>query len=235
MAQAWKIRLPDGRVLIPGDWTSAEPLYSTVEIATGAFPVLTAFSFGRGADVPGSIGPRESDLKDTNLEGEGARLPENEELVIFNICNEVFKIGLTTAANLGSDAIPATDAPDVPLLDMLRLQRDILILLRIAFVKEYTRAPLGYFPASTGVEQVNSGGRSEVGAGATGYVAGNNGGTSVYDTRVLASPLYVAGGESLAVDFRAGGGTVAGLDLVAATGRMRIRTFLDGYRRRPVA
>lgn len=235
MAQLWKIRLPDGRVLTPGDWTSAEPLYSTVEIGAGPFPVLTAFSYGRGGQVPGSPGPRRSTLADTNLEGEGARLPENEELIAYSLNIECFQIGPDSA----TDVLPPTDAPDVSLVNMLRLQRDLLVITRIAFVKEYTRAPMGMFPSSTGTRQYNSAARSQVSVGATGYVASNNGGPDVCDARPFASPLYVAGGESLAVDFRPGPGSVTNLgglqDGWPAASRIRLRTYFEGYRRRPVA
>jgi hypothetical protein len=234
MAQVWKVRLPGGQTYTPGDWTASEPLWSTVELTTGAVPVLSAFSYGRGADVPGSIGPRQSDFIDTNLEGEGGRLPENEELVIFSMAVEVFKIGAAGQAG-GVDAIPATDAPDFPLLDMLRLQRDMIVVMRIAYVKEYTRAPLGYFPASTGVARMDSGSRTVISAGVSGTVVGNNGSTNVMDNRVFSSPLYVAGGESFTVDFRAGPGQINNIDLNANTGRARLRVFLEGYRRRPVA
>ena len=40
--------------------------------------------------------------------------------------------------------------------------------------------------------------------------------------------------ESMAVDVRSGPGIVTNLNL-AADSRMRLRIFLDGYRRRPVA
>jgi hypothetical protein len=235
MAQLWKIRLPDGRVLTPSDWTSAEPLWATVEIGVGAFPVLTAFSAGKGGTVPGSIGPRRANLADTNLEGEGSKLPENEEIIIYQQAIECFHIG----AQSGSDLLPQTDAPDVSLLNMLRLQRDLLIVARIAYVKEYTRATLGMFPASTGVQQWNSAARSAATAGVTGYVASNNGQISVQDARMFASPLYVAGGESIGVDVRPGPGQVTGLDAEstpgADDGRIRLRIFWEGYRRRPVA
>lgn len=235
MAQLWKIRLPGGKTLTPGDWTSAEPLYSTVEIGVGPFPILTAFSSGKGGTVPGSIGPRRSTLADTNLEGEGARLPENEEIIIYQMAIEAFHIG----AQSGADALPSIDPPDVSLLNMLRMQRDLLIVTRIAYVKEYTRAPLGIFPASTGVRQYNSAARSAISAGVDGYVASNNGGLSVKDARMFASPLYVAGGESIAVDFKPGPGSVTGLDAEstpgADDGRLRLRVYWEGYRRRPVA
>lgn len=228
MAQLWKIRLPNGKTLEPGDWTAAEPLYSTVEIGAAGFPIQTAFSYGRGGgDVPGSVGPRRATLSDTNLEGEGARLPENEEIIIYSMAIECFMIA---AANSG-DNIPDVDPPHVNATDMLRLQRDILVVFRIAYVKEYTRQPLSWFPAGTGVQMVNSGALNAAGAG---WVAGNNGGTRGLDARQFASPLYVAGGESIAVDFHPGPGSVLNLNL-PANSRIRMRTYFEGYRRRPVA
>jgi hypothetical protein len=236
MAQLWKIRMPDGRVLTPGDWTSAEPLYSTVEIGVGNFSVLSAFSFARGGQVPGSIGPRQANLADTNLEGEGARLPENEEIIIYQMGIEAFHI----AGQSSADVLPPIDPPDVSLPNMLRLQRDLLIVGRIAYVKEYTRAPLSWFPASTGVHQYNSGARSNISLATTGYVSSNNGRESVaMGARQFASPLYVAGGESIAVDVSPGPGAVLNLDAEtsgdADDGRLRLRLFWEGYRRRPVA
>lgn len=231
MAQLWKIRTPDGNVLTPGDWVTSEPLWSTVEISTAAFGVLTAFSYSTGGDVPGSVGPRQSTAVDTNLEGGGNRLPENEELIIFNIGIELFKTGAAASTN----SFPDADNPHVPLDDMLRLQRDVIIKLRIADVKNYTRAPLSYWPAGTGVASMYSGGRSRVsGAAANGEVPANNGSVSVDGRRELAAPFYVAGGESLALDFEPGPGSVTGLN-IAAGARILARTYLDGYRRRPVA
>ena len=71
MAQIFKIRTPDGDVVTPGDWTGAEPLWSTIEISEGNFQKQVAFSYGIGApSVPGSVGPRKATDADTNLEGE---------------------------------------------------------------------------------------------------------------------------------------------------------------------
>lgn len=232
MTQFYKVRLPNGNVLHPADWTAAEPLYSTVEINAGAFPVVTAFSYAIGGSVPGSPGQRQSTLGDTNLEGEGSRLPENEELIAYSLAIEVFMIGADGAAD--PSGLPAVDTPEVSLANMLRLQRDVLVLTKIAAVKEYTHSPMSWFPASTGVLQYNSAARSIVSAGATGYIAANNGGESVCDKRQFASPLYVKGGETLAIDIRPGPGSVQNLHMNAAA-RMRLRFFFEGYRKRPVA
>lgn len=239
MAQIWKIRTPDGNVVQPGDWTGAEPLYSTVEVAEGNLTLLTAFSYGIGnSDVPGSIGPRRALESDTNLEGEGNRLPENEEIIIFNIAVEVFAVG--DGGDAAADLIPQSDVPEVSLLNLLRLQRDMLGLIRIASVnKRYIEAPVGYYPASTGVLNYASGARSDFSSGASGYVSANNGSHNAHDIRELASPLRIKGGETFGFDFIAGPGAITGLNVDNAStgneGRLRLRTFLDGYRRRPVA
>ena len=237
MAQIYKIRTPDGNVVTPGDWTGAEPLFSVVEVAEGALTLLTAFSYGVGnSDVPGSIGPRRANDSDTNLQGEGNRLPENEELIVFNAAVEVFAIG--SGGNAAADLIPQSDVPEVSLLNMLRLQRDMVMTIRIASVnKSYIDAPVSYFPASTGVMNYTAGARSSISLGVDGYVSANNGSHNASDIRRLSSPLRVKGGETFGVDFLAGPGQVNGLnvDNGATAGRLRLRTFLDGYRRRPVA
>lgn len=241
MAQLFKIRMPDGKTYQPADWTAAEPLYSTIEIGVGAFPVLTAFAYPIGGAVPGSPGQRAATLADTNLEGEGARLPENEELIAYSLSIEVFMIGQET----GSDptTLPPSVQPFVSLPNMLRLQRDLIILTKIAAVKEYTRSPMSWFPAGTGVFESNALGANGFpinGGTVEPYVHANNGGETVCAARNFASPLYVKGGETIAIDVRPGPGEVEDLNLSVAgletpDSRMRLRLFFDGYRKRPVA
>lgn len=235
MTQLYQIRLPNGCMVAPGDYTAAEPLYSTVEVGTAAFTILSAFSYGRGGDVPGSVGPRMSNYADTNLEGEGNRLPENEEIFIYALAVEVFMLGVEDTP----EAIPPAQAPDVSVLNMLRLQRDLFVETRIGTdAKRYTHAPLSWFPGGTGALQWNSGALTPAG---TGYFAGNNGMPNTYDSRQFASPLHIAGGETFGVDFKPGPGSVVGLNLDqtppsgTVQGRMRLRTFLEGLRRRPMA
>lgn len=238
MAQVREVILPDGQKVVPADWTSAEPLWSTIEVSAGQFPLLRAFSYSAGADVPGSIGPRIATDCDTNLQGQGSVLPENEELICYNLAIEVFKLGTA----LSTDYFPDADNPEVPLPDMLRMQRDLVITFKIAAIKEYTHATMGYFPAGTGVAYAMSGGLTKISSGQTGVAVANNGSPSPADVRVFSSPLYVAGGESFSIDVSAGPGEVVGLNLAPDTaeapqspGRMRMRMFLDGLRRRPVA
>lgn len=231
MAQLDKVRLPSGNVVIPGEWTQAVPLFSTVEIPAGPFSSTIAFSYGQGGVVPGSIGPRPSTLVDTNLQGEGGKLPENEQITIRAMGVEVTKIGPAASVN----RFPDCDPPGVPLPDMLRLQRDLLVRLVIAGVKRYTDSPLSYWPAGTGLHYTISGGRSQVsGPAGNGEVPANNGYPRANANRELASPLQIAGGEAFGVHFDAGPNQVINLNL-ATNSRIRLRVYLDGERRRPVA
>lgn len=239
MGQLFKVRDPSGNVYSPGDWTGAEPLWTTIEIGEGSQQILRGFSYGvGGAAVPGSIGPRKANDADTNLQGEGGRLPENEELIIFNIAVDVFAIG--PGGGAVADSIPQSDPPEVSALNMMRLQRDVIVELRVASVnKVYIQAPVSYFPAAQGVRQYNSGARTNLSGGTDGYVSASNGSHNAHEMRELASPQRIQGGESFSLDFTCGPGEIVGLNVDSTDGntpgRLRLRSFLDGYRRRPVA
>jgi hypothetical protein len=230
MAQIVSIRMPDGSDYRPEDWTTAEPLWSTVEIGPGFFPLVKAFAYSRGAGVPGSPTNRTANWNDTNLEGQGGMLPENETLIIHNISCDVFKIGPAADLNVFPDA----EQPEVPLPDMLRMQRDLNVNLEIAAVKDYTASPIGYWPAGQGVSHMYSGGLSRAAGGLSGSVVATNGSPNTCDARYLGLPLGIQGGESFGVRFSCGPGEILGLNL-APTSRLRIRVFLDGRRKRPVA
>jgi hypothetical protein len=233
MAQLWKVRLPNGNVFHPTDWTAAEPLYSSVEIGTSAFPVLTAFSYPIGGAVPGSPTQRQSTLADTNLKGEGARLPQNEQCIAYSLSIECFMIGPESDTSDAS-GLPHVDPPFVSVANMLRLQRDLLVITKLAGTREYTRSPMSWFPAAAGVHMANSAARTQRSNGANGFAVAANGGTEVCDRRNFASPMYIAGGETLSVEVRPGPGQVDNLDL-ATDSRVRLRIFFEGYRARPVS
>jgi hypothetical protein len=232
MSQLLKIRLPDGRTLTPSDWTTAEGLYSTVELPTGNISIQEAFTYGIGGTVPGSANNRQSSLIDTNLQGEGARLPENEAMIIQAIAVEVYVIpapGSTWVTNSNN-----VISPDVGVSNMLAFQRDIITVLTIAAVKEYIRVPVAFLAAGAGPD---SGTASGLGAdGTNGYVAANNGSTSVKGLRRLASPLSIQGGEAFRLKFIPPTGTISGLYLGGDSGaRLRLRAHFLGYHKRPVA
>ena len=227
--QITKVRQPDGTVLRLADWTSSDPLYSTVEVAAGAFTVLQAFSYGLGGAVPGSATARNSDRLDTNLRGQGGKLPEDEALMLHGLAIEAFTVGVQD----GGAAYFPVDDPHVSVLNMVRLQRDVIVTTRISAVKEYTRHPLSWFPVGSGVTEVNSLGLTD--GGVNGFAVANNGGDTPDDQRNFASPLLVQGGDPFTVDFTAGPGQVTGLDFQDEAGRIALRVTCNGPRKRPIA
>lgn len=240
MAQAWKIRLPDGRVLRPGEW-SATPLWSTVEIDDGTITDLAAFSYGQGGDVPGSAGPRNAEIIDTNMEGPGAILAENEELLLYTlqITLSITTTDDSTSANFFSsngDQGPG-DPPDISLENVLRVQRDTLVILKIAGQsgKWQMNSPLGFFPAGMGVHRTMGAANAQNNSDAP-VLLGVNGNPSAGTNRALATPHHVAPGEAFEVQFEFPSGQVTNLELGSdSDARVRARVYADGYRRRPVA
>ena len=149
MGQLLKIRYPDGRVMTPADWTTAEGLYSTVEFGTGSFTTLDAFSYGLNQAIPGAA-QRNATYADTNLQGQGGQLPENEAMLIRAIRIEFYGINVGTA----SEAPLMTSAdneifPDVGLRNLLRIQDSLIMSFIIAGVKEYLRVPVSFFAAGS--------------------------------------------------------------------------------------
>ena len=236
MAQAWKIRLPNGVTVRPGEWTST-PLYSTVEIDDGSIGTLKGFSYGIGGDVPGSDGPRRSNIGDTNLQGSGNVLAENEELLLYSLQIECFT--MTGTSNDLTTAFTNADPPDMSALNMVRIQRDTIVVMKIANTKEYSREVFGWFPAATGVHNTFGAAVADapdVGPNTEPLLIGNNGGVNVWDNREFATPHHVAPGEAFEVALMFPSGSVSGLDLESiSTARIRCRIFAAGYRKRPVA
>lgn len=231
MSQLLKIRLPSGDVVSPADWTTAEPVWSTVELNAGPLVIQEAFTYGLGGSVPGSPNQRTSTLIDTNLQGEGGRFPENEAMVIQAISVEAYLIAPVGTAFATDDANVV--APDVGYLNMLRLQRDLIVTVSIASVKEYIRCPLSFLAAGSGIESGTASGLG--GDFSNGYIAASNGSTSVKGLRHLASPLFIQGGEAFRLRYIPPRGQVAGLSLPTSGSRIRLRAFLHGYHKRPVA
>jgi hypothetical protein len=235
MAQAFTVRLPDGRSVRPEDWTSA-PLYSSVEIASGTIAPLEAFSYGIGGQVPGSVGPRFANYSDTNFQGQGNILPENEELLIFAISISFFQTFTSLANFFAGNEAWTPDPPHVTLTNVLRVQADTLVRLRIANTKEYCSMPAGFFGAACGVMPYLGSARSQGTSYSQTELIGANGSVSEGDHRLFATPHQVAGGEAFQIIFDFPRGQVRSLAFGADTNaHIYCRTETRGVRRRPVA
>lgn len=245
MSQALKIRLPDGRSVIPTDWTST-PLWSTVEIASGVLTPLDGFSYGLGGDVPGSLGPRRSTQRDTNFEGAGSILAENEELLLYSIQIQLTQVVSDLPDYFESNDPWVPDPPFVSATNLVKVQRSTMVVLKIANTKEYIRMPISFFGAAMGVAGTLGAARAAEADALTyteGVFIGQNGSSNAGGNRQFATPHRVGGGEAFAItlEFPYGGvlepiGNTDGLNFGTDTGaRIRASIYAVGVRKRPVA
>ena len=238
MAQQDKIRFADGRVMRPGDWTTS-PLYTVVEIDDAAnLSPLDGFSYGLGGDVPGSLGPRQSTIVDTNMEGQGSILAENEELLIFGLCVELIQTTAASTTNFfTSQEAWCPDPPLVSATNCQRILRDTLVRMKIAATKDYLAVPIGFLPGTRGVDHVYGSARSTGSTWTEGVFVGYNGANYEGAQRLFATPHQVGPGEQFIVRLEFPFGTVSGLEfgLPDTSARIKARIYHRGLRRRPVA
>jgi len=255
MVQALSIRLADGRYINPTDWTSA-PYYTTVEVAVGSLTSLQGYSYGVGGQVPGSVGPRQANKRDTNYRGAGGTLMENEEILLFALQIECYQVAADESLQTGGYFDTATQEPWVPDLpevsgtNLMRLQRSTLVRMKIANTKTYSEQHLAWYPAGQGVHRSVGATRSQWSAYDNNVLMGYNGGVSIGDQRQFATPHHVNGGEAFEVtlEFPYGsiiepasqpsGSTIPASLLNFGTdddARIRVVISAIGPRRRPVA
>lgn len=237
MAHIDKVRLSNGDVVRPVDWSST-PYWSTVDIDDGPIESLKAFSYGIGGDVPGSPGPRKSTKLDTNLKGDGGVIQEQSELLLHTLRIELQTV-VEEAADLAGFFANEEFQPDLPFVsgsNLKRIQRDTLVELRIANTKSYCEQPLGFFPAGAGVVPTVGAAARTFFPGLLGqFIVGQNGGGSVFDNRLFGTPHHIGAGEAFAVNLKFPFGQVRNLNLGDAdSARIRVRIYAGGYRARPV-
>jgi hypothetical protein len=235
MAQVHKVRLPDGRIVRPTEWSST-PLYSTVEVAGNgaALTPLQGYSYGIGGEVPGSAAQRKATIQDTNMSGSGGILPENQELLLYALRIEVIQTQSDAADFFAGAGDSLAPPPFVDHRNMLRWQRDTILVMRIANTKRYADHPVAFFPGGMGVALVMGASRNR--DAGEGYGVGYNGGVNCYDVMEFATPHNVKPGEAYEVSFDFPDGTITGLNFGNdGDARLRCRIYSDGYRMRPVA
>lgn len=230
--QLISVRLPNGEDVDPSEWSDT-PLYSTVEFQLGvSISSVFFFSYGETGSVPitpATLTSRPANDADTNMQGQGSVLPENERLIIYSIQVEFYNLGID-----GTAQDTAVTPPDVSLESMLAIQRDTMGILHIASrKKEYCRAPIGYYATSKGVNRLMQP-NAQIQGAATSFQAAYNSGITVGDQRTFATPHDVPGGTTFDFELNFPLGTV---DIIGSSPGdvIRSRATLYGPRKRPVA
>lgn len=225
-----KVHLPDGSEVVIDEWLHW-PQFSTVEFAGGVALNLRAFTYVTGQRVPqqGAVagGPRTATEVDTNQVAR-TRINHDEAYLAYSITYEHFALSdafLDDPVN----AVLAAPAPVLLSQNLRRLQRDVVVefIVGAGIDKPQFRAPMSWIGQGPGAPAFTSG--DTVAAGIQ-FSYGTAGCPSPKDQRRWQLPIYVQSDRVLFVQMTSFPGAIADL-----TQDVRIRWYLDGLKRRPVA
>lgn len=232
-----QIKLPDGSVFNLEEWLHW-PSFSVVEGAAGSNVNLRAFSYVIGDRVPqaGAVtgGPRQATESDTNWVTK-SRANHDEAIVVFAITNEYFALE-GSQAPIGNGA--AQLAATAPILTGTNLRWMQLLMMQELFVganisKPMASAPLEYYGQGIGAVAYPSGDALTIALGPTSLnlnygTAGNI--NPVNNQRLWPMPVMVDSDRVMYVKLTTPGGKLEHVDQ-----DWRLRIYLDGVKRRPVA
>lgn len=221
------VQLPDGSKVEIDEWLHW-PLYSTVESSSTASLNLRAFTYVVGQVVPRSAGitARNATPSDTN-QVVRARLNQDEAFIAFSWTYEVF--GLSDGQ--GGASPPADAAPEPLILstNLKRLQRDVMLELFIGagISKPMASCPLSWIQQGIGAPAWGTGDAPATGVNIS---YGTGGSIAPKKQRLWNLPVYIGSDRNMYVQAWSPIGAISGLSQ-----NFRLRVWLDGLKRRPVA
>lgn len=221
-----KIHLPDGEEVVIDEWLHYQQ-FSTIEFAAGAQVNLKAFTYVQGQTVP-QIGlvPRNATESDTNQVAK-TRMNHDEAYLCYAITYENF--ALTNAEIAGTSPTTLAPAPALLSQNLRRLQRDLVLSLVVGanIKKPQARFPFSRIGQSVGAPAYTSTGLV---AANTAFSYGTGGKLTSSNQRRFQLPVYIASDRVFYLEVRSFPGAIT--DLSQA---VRMRLYLDGLKRRPVA
>lgn len=220
-----KVRLPDGSEVVIDEWLHYQQ-FSTVEFAAALQVNLRAFTYVQGQVVPQQgLAQRNATESDTNQVAK-TRMNQDEAYLCYALTYEHFAL---TDASFGEG--PATLQAAAPVLlsqNLRRLQRDLVVELVVGanVTKPQARMPFSHLGQSVGAPAWSS--TQALGAN-TAFSYGTAGQVQATNQRRFQLPVYIASDRVFYLGLRS---YQAIADLTQA---VRLRFYMDGLKRRPVA
>ena len=225
-----KVHLPDGSEVVIDEWLHW-PQFSTIEFAAGVALNLRAFTYVTGQRVPqqGAVagGPRTATEVDTNQVAR-TRMNHDEAYLAYSITYEHFALS-NAYLDDPTNIIVGAPAPVLLSQNLRRLQRDVVVefIVGAGIDKPQFRAPMSWIGQGPGAPAATSGDAIAAGLNLSYGTAGQ---PSPTDQRKWNLPIYVQSDRVLYLSMSSYPGAIADL-----TQDVRIRWYLDGLKRRPVA
>ena len=234
-----QLRLPNGGVFKIEEWLHW-PLFSTVEGAAGAPVDLRAFSYIIGQRVPQagaiSTGPRQATIADTN-QVVRSKINHDEAFILFSLTYEHWALEGSNNQDSIFTAPPLDDAAVAPILrgtNLRLMQRDMIVSLLVGagITKPAARSPMSFIGQGIGAVAWGSGDALTIangGATSLNLNYGTGGPIGPSNQRRFVMPVMISPDRTMALTLK----TPAGALLVDQD--WRLKWYLDGLKRRPVA
>lgn len=225
-----KVHLPDGSDVVIDEWLHW-PTFSTIEFGAGVALNLRAFTYVQGQNVPqqGVVpgGARTATETDTNQVSR-TRMNHDEAYLVYAVTYEHFALS-DASVGQGEAAVLLAAAPVLLSQNLRRLQRDVVVELIVGagIRKPQFRAPFAWIGQSAGAPAYGSGDTVAPGISVS---AGSAGEICAKNQRSLQLPIFIQSDRVMFLTVRSEYGAM--LDLSQA---VRLRWYLDGLKRRPVA
>ncbi len=226
-----KVHLPDGSEVVIDEWLHW-PQFSTVEFAAGITINLRAYTYVAGQRVPqqGAVpgGARTSTEADTNQVAR-TRINHDEAYLAYSLTYEHFALDDDTIPDASPGGILVAPAPILNSQNLRRLQRDLVISLFVGagINKPQFRAPFAWIDQGPGAPAYTSG--DAVAAGIN-FSYGTAGDISPKAQRKWNLPIFIQSDRVFYLQMQSYPGAIADL-----TQAVRLRWYMDGLKRRPVA
>jgi hypothetical protein len=239
-----RITLPNGEVYSLNEWIHW-PQFSTFEAQGGIGAATDPLGLGNGISVNadlftyqvsqqvprfGAIAPRSATTSDTN-QVVGSRMNYDEAFLCYSVTYEIFALDsgteMPTIAGHFQSAEPAFIGTN-----LRRLQRDCIFELRLGagISKPQIRAPFSYYGQGIGATAFGPGDALAAPPSTINMDYGTGGGISPRNQRAYVLPVYIANDTVMKGKFWSPDGQIAGVSQ-----SYRMRWYLDGLKKRPVA
>ena len=226
-----KVHLPDGSEVIIDEWLHW-PQYSVIEFGAGVALNLRAFTYVQGQNVPqqgvSPGGARTATESDTNQVSR-TRMNHDEAYLAYAVTYEHFALSDATIPDASPGGILVAPAPVLSSDNLRRLQRDVVVELRIGagILKPQFRSPFSWIGQSVGAPAWSSGDTLAAGIA---FSYGTAGEMTAKNQRRWNLPIFIQSDRVMFMQIKSEQGAITDLDQA-----VRLRWYLDGLKRRPVA
>ena len=246
-----KITLPNGEVYTLNEWIHW-PQYSSFEAEGAVGAALDPLGLGNGVSVnidlftyqvsqqvprAGAIAPRPARTTDTN-QVVGSRMNYDEAFLCYSATYEIFALETESQPEGRGTMMPTvpnafqSQGPAFIGTNLRRLQRDCLFELRVGagISKPQLRAPLSYFGQGVGATAYGPGDALSAPPDSIHMDYGTAGCVSPNNQRRYVLPVYIHSDRVMRGKFWSPDGPIVGVNQ-----SYRMRWYLDGMKKRPVA